>query len=46
VGLAKVVEAVKRFQSGYQGGAWKLAPLLERLAKDGKSFADYDAARK
>ena len=46
VGLAKVVEAIKRFQNGYQGGAWKLAPLLERLAQDGKSFTDYDAARK
>ncbi len=46
VGLPKVVEAIKRFQKGYKGGEWKLAPLLERLAKDGRSFTDYDAAEK
>jgi 3-hydroxyacyl-CoA dehydrogenase len=46
VGLPKVVEAIKRFQKGYQGSEWKLAPLLERLAKDGRSFTDYDAAKK
>ncbi|MBI3373261.1 MAG: enoyl-CoA hydratase/isomerase family protein [Betaproteobacteria bacterium] len=46
VGLAKVVEAIKQFQKGYQGGAWKLAPLIERLAGEGKSFTDYDAAKK
>jgi len=46
VGLAKVLESIKRFQAGYQGAVWKPAPLLERLAKEGKSFADYDAQRK
>ena len=45
VGLAPVVEAIKSFQKGYQGGAWKLAPLLERLAAEGRSFTDYDAAK-
>ncbi len=46
VGLPKVVEAIKGFQKGYKGGEWKLAPLLDRLAKEGKSFTDYDAAKK
>jgi 3-hydroxyacyl-CoA dehydrogenase len=46
VGLPKVLESTKRFQAGYQGSAWKPAPLLERLAKEGKTFADYDAGRK
>ncbi len=46
VGLDKVVAAIKRFQQGYQGGVWKIAPLLERLAAEGKTFADYDAGKK
>ena len=46
VGLPKVLESIKRFQSGYQGSVWKPAPLLERLANEGKSFSDYDAQKK
>jgi len=46
VGLPRVLESIKRFQGGYQGAVWKPAPLIERLAKEGKSFADYDAQRK
>ncbi len=46
VGLDKVVAAIKRFQQGYQGGVWKIAPLLEKLAAEGKTFADYDAGKK
>ena len=45
VGLPKVVDAISGFQKGYKGGEWKLAPLLERLAKEGKSFTDYDAKK-
>jgi len=45
VGLDKVVAAIKRFQKGYQGGVWKPAPLLERLAAQGKTFSDYDAGK-
>jgi len=45
-GLDKVVAAIKRFQKGYQGEVWKLAPLLEKLAADGKTFSDYDTAKK
>jgi len=46
VGLDKVVAAIKRFQQGYQGSVWKIAPLLEKLAAEGKTFSDYDAGRK
>jgi 3-hydroxyacyl-CoA dehydrogenase len=38
VGLDKVLAAIERFQKGYQGGVWKPAPLLVRLAKQGKTF--------
>lgn len=38
VGLAKVLAAIERFQKGYQGGQWQVAPLLARLAKEGKRF--------
>jgi 3-hydroxyacyl-CoA dehydrogenase len=46
VGLDKVVAAIRRFQKGYQGEVWKLAPLLEKLAAEGKTFSDYDAGKK
>jgi len=38
VGLDKVLASIQKFQAGYQGGAWKPAPLLVRLAKEGKRF--------
>src|SRR4051812_35545623 len=38
VGLDKVLAAIQRFQKGYQGAQWKPAPLLVRLAKEGKTF--------
>jgi 3-hydroxyacyl-CoA dehydrogenase len=38
VGLPKVLAAIERFQAGYQGSQWKPAPLLTRLARDGKRF--------
>jgi 3-hydroxyacyl-CoA dehydrogenase len=38
VGLDKVLAAIERFQKGYQGAQWKPAPLLVRLAKEGKRF--------
>jgi 3-hydroxyacyl-CoA dehydrogenase len=37
VGLDKVYETVKRFH-GEQGVFWEPAPLLERLAREGKTF--------
>ena len=38
VGLPEVLAAIERFQKGYQGAQWKPAPLLARLAKEGKRF--------
>ncbi|MBK8063214.1 MAG: enoyl-CoA hydratase/isomerase family protein [Betaproteobacteria bacterium] len=38
VGLPKVLAAVEKFHQGYQGGQWKPAPLLVKLAKEGKGF--------
>ncbi|MCX7961413.1 MAG: 3-hydroxyacyl-CoA dehydrogenase NAD-binding domain-containing protein [Burkholderiales bacterium] len=38
VGLAKVLAAIERFRNGYQGGQWQVAPLLARLAAEGKRF--------
>ena len=38
VGLDKVLAAIERFQKGYQGGVWKPAPLLVRLARQGGKF--------
>ena len=38
VGLDKVLASIQRFQKGYKGDQWKPAPLLSRLAKEGKRF--------
>jgi 3-hydroxyacyl-CoA dehydrogenase len=38
VGLDKVLAAIQRFQKGYQGDQWKPAPLLIKLAKEGRRF--------
>jgi 3-hydroxyacyl-CoA dehydrogenase len=38
VGLDKVVAAIEKFQKGYHGEQWQLAPLLVKLAKEGKRF--------
>ena len=38
VGLPKVLAAIERFRNGYQGAQWKPAPLLVRLAHEGKRF--------
>jgi len=40
VGLDKVLAAIERFQKGYHGEQWKPAPLLVRLAREGKRFND------
>ncbi|NJN50981.1 MAG: 3-hydroxyacyl-CoA dehydrogenase, partial [Gammaproteobacteria bacterium] len=37
-GLANVLADIKKFHAEY-GDAWKPAPLLERLVKEGKGFA-------
>ncbi len=46
VGLAQVAESIRRYQAGYQGAQWKLSPLIERLAREGRNFADYDKERR
>ena len=38
VGLDKVLKSIEGFQKGYQGQAWKPAPLLVKLAKEGRRF--------
>jgi 3-hydroxyacyl-CoA dehydrogenase len=38
VGLERVLKAIERFQQGYQGAQWRPAPLLARLASQGKRF--------
>lgn len=38
VGLANVAAAMAGFAKGYRGDSWKIAPLLARLAQDGKTF--------
>jgi 3-hydroxyacyl-CoA dehydrogenase len=38
VGLPKVLEAIGKYARGYQGEAWQPAPLLVKLAAEGKRF--------
>jgi 3-hydroxyacyl-CoA dehydrogenase len=38
VGLKKVLERIESFAKGYQGQVWKPAPLLVKLAKEGRKF--------
>jgi len=38
VGLDKVLAAIEGFRKGYMGEVWKPAPLLVKLAKEGKRF--------
>jgi 3-hydroxyacyl-CoA dehydrogenase len=37
-GLPNVLETVRKYARGRHGEAWKPAPLLERLAAEGKGF--------
>jgi len=38
VGLPQVLAAIEKYARGYEGDAWTPAPLLVRLAGEGKSF--------
>jgi 3-hydroxyacyl-CoA dehydrogenase len=38
VGLRQVLASIEKFQKGYMGEVWKPAPLLVKLAKEGKRF--------
>ena len=37
-GLDKVLASIEKFQKGYKGDQWKPAPLLVKLAKEGRKF--------
>lgn len=43
VGLDKVVAAMEKYRKRYGDTYWKPAPLLAKLAKEGKSFDDWAA---
>jgi 3-hydroxyacyl-CoA dehydrogenase len=38
VGLDKVLSSIRKFQQGYQGAQWQPAPLLVKLANEGRRF--------
>jgi 3-hydroxyacyl-CoA dehydrogenase len=38
VGLKNVLNSIQKFQSGYMGEVWKPAPLLVKLANEGRKF--------
>jgi len=38
VGLQKVLQSIQAFQKGYQGAQWQVAPLLAKLASEGRKF--------
>ena len=42
VGLEKVLGRVREFEARHGSDLWSPAPLLERLATDGNTFAGYD----
>ena len=42
LGLETVLEGLKKYREKFGPLYWQPAPLLERLAKDGQSFADWD----
>jgi 3-hydroxyacyl-CoA dehydrogenase len=41
VGLSNILRSMREFSRGYQPDAWQPAPLLVRLAEEGKTFADW-----
>ncbi len=46
VGLANILRTMRKFAAGYQGDAWEPAPLLKRLAAEGKTFASWEGLAK
>ncbi len=38
MGLDKVLSSIRKFQQGYQGAQWQPAPLLVKLANEGRRF--------
>ncbi len=45
VGLDKVYNSICEFRDRYGADYWEPAPLLEQLAKEGKTFAQWDKER-
>jgi hypothetical protein len=43
VGLSNILRSMREFAKGYQPDAWEPAPLLKRLAAEGKTFAGWGA---
>jgi 3-hydroxyacyl-CoA dehydrogenase len=43
VGLTEVVAAIRRYAKGVNPQPWIPAPLLEKLAAEGSSFASFDS---
>jgi 3-hydroxyacyl-CoA dehydrogenase len=41
VGLPNILRTMREFAKGYQPDAWTPAPLLEKLASEGKTFAGW-----
>jgi 3-hydroxyacyl-CoA dehydrogenase len=39
VGLAAVIAAMHKYRNGYHGECWEAAPLLAKLAAEGKTFS-------
>ena len=45
VGLKNVYDKICEFRDRYGEQYWRPAPLLEQLAKEGKTFAEWDEER-
>jgi 3-hydroxyacyl-CoA dehydrogenase len=45
VGLKNVYDKICEFRDRYGEQYWQPAPLLEQLAKEGKTFAEWDRER-
>jgi 3-hydroxyacyl-CoA dehydrogenase len=45
IGMKPAAEKIKAYEAKY-GARWKIAPLIERLAKEGGTFAALDKSRK
>ncbi len=45
MGLEKVAQKIKAYEAKY-GSRWKIAPLVEKLAAEGSTFAALDAKKK
>jgi 3-hydroxyacyl-CoA dehydrogenase len=43
VGLPNILRSMREFARGYQPDAWEPAPLLKKLATEGKTFATWEA---